>query len=74
MYRVASLIYSIVSTSLAGTLIVVALVAGYDTGRSILLAAAIGFSLAIPVAWLVARQIVSATSKPALPLEEPVRQ
>ena len=74
MYRVASLLYSIVSTSLAGTLVIVALVAGLDTGRSIILAAASGFAIAVPVAWLVARRIVGAPSEPALPLEEPVRQ
>jgi ABC-type uncharacterized transport system permease subunit len=63
MYRVASLLYSIISTSLAGTLVIVALVSDFDDGRSIIAAAGAGFLAAIPVAWLVARRIVAAPVK-----------
>lgn len=60
MLRVASLLYSIISTSLAGTLVVFALVSGFVTGQVILIAAATGFLLAVPVALLIARRIVTA--------------
>jgi predicted PurR-regulated permease PerM len=42
-----------------GTALVVALTMGMDTLTPILIAAALGFVLAIPVSWLVARQIAS---------------
>jgi len=51
------LLFSIVSTSLMGAAVVVALVTGQDTLRPILIAAAVGFVLAIPVSWFVTRQI-----------------
>lgn len=57
MFRLASLLYSLISTSLAGMLIIAVLVAGYGTLMPILIAAAVGFVLAAPVSWLVARQI-----------------
>ena len=48
---------------LAGTMIVIALVSGFETARSIIIAAAIGFVLAVPVAMIVARKIYSKTAK-----------
>jgi hypothetical protein len=57
MFRLAVLLYSIVGTTLAGILIIVALVAGYDDARGIIVAAALGAALAVPAAWLVARAI-----------------
>ncbi|WP_417210796.1 CTP synthetase [Antarctobacter sp.] len=59
MFRLASLLYSLISTSLAGSLIIAVLVAGYGTLMPILGAAALGFVLAAPVSWYVARQIYS---------------
>lgn len=58
MMRLASILYSLISTTLAGSFIVVSLVAGYTTLNPILIAAALGFVLALPVSWLIARQIV----------------
>jgi predicted PurR-regulated permease PerM len=57
MTRLTLILFSIISTSLMGTGLVVALTMGLDTLTPILVAAAIGFLLAIPVSWLVARQI-----------------
>jgi hypothetical protein len=57
MLRLASMLYSIIGTSLAGSAIVIALVAGQTTLQPILLAAALGFVAAVPVSWAVARQI-----------------
>lgn len=59
MLRLASLIFSIASVSLAGTFVVVALVTGHDTLWPIVGAAAVGMVLAVPVSLLVARAILA---------------
>jgi predicted PurR-regulated permease PerM len=58
MTRLMMIIFSMASTSLMGAFIVAALVMGMDTLQPILIAAALGFVAAIPVSWIVARQIV----------------
>ena len=58
MLRLASVLYSIISTSLAGTGIIAVLVAGYGTLIPILAAAAAGAVVALPISWVVARQII----------------
>lgn len=57
MLRLASLLYSIIGSTLAGSFIVVALVLGFTTASPLIVAAAVGFVAALPVSWLVARQI-----------------
>ncbi len=57
MTRLTLILFSMISTTLMGTGIVVALTMGLDTLAPILIAAALGLVLAIPVSWLVARQI-----------------
>ena len=57
MSRLMMVLFSIISTSLMGAAIVIALTMGLDTLKPILAAAAIGFVAAIPVSWFVARQI-----------------
>ena len=57
MTRLMMIIFSMASTSLMGTFIVAALVMGMDTLQPILVAAALGFVAAVPVSWLIARQI-----------------
>jgi predicted PurR-regulated permease PerM len=57
MTRLMMIIFSMASTTLMGTFIVAALVMGMDTLQPILIAAALGFVAAIPVSWIVARQI-----------------
>ncbi len=57
MFRLASILYSLISTSLAGSFVIAVLVAGYGTLTPILIAAAAGFVAALPLSWMVARQI-----------------
>ena len=64
MLRLASLLYSVIGTTLAGTFIIAALVAGLDTARPIIAAAALGFAFALPATFLVARAIVSRMAAP----------
>ncbi|MBJ6371019.1 CTP synthetase [Sedimentitalea arenosa] len=64
MIRLASILYSIIATSLAGTFIIVALTAGYDTLVPILIAAAAGALLGLPVAYLVARKLYDGQVRP----------
>ena len=59
MTRLTLILFSMISTSLMGTALVIALTLGMETLTPILIAAALGFVLAIPVSWLVARQIAS---------------
>ncbi|MDT8854270.1 CTP synthetase [Paracoccaceae bacterium Fryx2] len=57
MTRLMMLLFSIVSVTLMGSGIVIALVSGMTTLQPILIAAAIGFLLAFPASWYVAKQI-----------------
>lgn len=57
MTRVMMILFSIVSTSLMGVGIVLMLTLGFGTLKPILLAAAVGFVAAIPVSWLIAREM-----------------
>jgi hypothetical protein len=50
-------IYLMAGVALAGGAIVAALALGYDTRQPILIAAAIGAIVALPVAWIVAGRI-----------------
>ena len=58
MLRLASILYSIIATSLAGIGVIGVLTMGYDTLTPILVAAVIGAVLAVPVSYLVAKRIV----------------
>lgn len=57
MNRLFLLMLSIVSPTCAGVGVVVALVSGNDTLKPILIAAAIGFLLSIPVTYFVSNKI-----------------
>ena len=59
MFRLASLLFSIIGTTLAGSAIVVALTMGQDTLVPVVTAAVIGFAAALPVTWIVARKIAA---------------
>ncbi len=59
MFRLASMLYSIIGTTLAGTLIIAVLTAGYDTLVPILIAAGIGAVLGIPLSFWVAKAITA---------------
>ncbi len=57
MTRLMLTLFSMISTTLMGVGIVIALTTGHDTLTPIVIAAAIGFVLALPVSWYVAKQI-----------------
>lgn len=58
MFRLALILYAVIGTSLAGILMVAALTAGYDTAQPVVISALVGFVIGLPVAWLVAKQLV----------------
>jgi hypothetical protein len=58
MTRLAGILFSIISTTLMGIAIIIALVSGNDTLSPIVIAAAIGFVVAVPVTWIVTKKIV----------------
>lgn len=60
MFRLASILFSLIGTTLAGSAIVVALVMGFDDLTGILAAAVIGGLAGVPSAYLVARKLYEA--------------
>mgnify|MGYP000474680833 CR=1 FL=1 len=57
MFRLASILYSIVGTSMAGIGVIAVLTMGFDTLTPILVAAGIGAMLALPVTFAITRAI-----------------
>ena len=57
MFRLASMLYAIIGTSLAGALVIVVLTMGYASVMPIVVAAAIGAILAMPASYLLAKTI-----------------
>lgn len=57
MTRLMMIIYSMASTSLMGVGVIVALTMGMVSVKAIVIAAVLGAILAVPVSWLVAREI-----------------
>ena len=57
MIRLASILYSLIGSSMAVAAVIAVLVAGYLTVPAILAAAAAGAVVAMPVAYLVARRL-----------------
>ncbi|UWQ13786.1 CTP synthetase [Aliiroseovarius sp. M344] len=57
MFRLAAVIYILLGATLAGIFIVAALTVGMDTAQPIIYAAIAGFAVALPVSWVVAKQI-----------------
>jgi putative flippase GtrA len=57
MLRLASILYSLIATTLAGTAVIAVLTIGYDTLVPILIAAVIGVAAALPISYLVAREL-----------------
>ena len=55
MFGLAGILYSLISTTLAGSAIVVSLVLGYDTLVPLLIAAGIGFAAALPTSLIAAK-------------------
>ena len=57
MFRLASMLYSIIATAMAGSGVIAVLSAGYVSWPAILGAAGVGAVLAVPVAYLIAKEI-----------------
>lgn len=57
MFGLTLILHIFIGSTLAGSFIIAALVMGYATGAPLIIAAAIGFLVAFPAAWLVARAI-----------------
>lgn len=57
MLRLASILYSLIGSSLAGVGVIAVLVAGLVSVKAIVAAAAIGAACGAPVAWAVAKQL-----------------
>ena len=57
MTRLMMLLFSMVATTLMGVGVIIALTTGFGTLKPILLAAAVGLVLALPVSWLIARKL-----------------
>mgnify|MGYP001244164789 CR=1 FL=1 len=57
MSRLMMTLFSMIATTLMGVGVVIALTTGYDTLQPIVIAAVVGFVLAIPVSWIIARQL-----------------
>ncbi len=57
MFRLATILFSLIATTLAGTAIIAVLTAGYVTLIPIVSAAALGALAAVPVTYLIAREI-----------------
>jgi hypothetical protein len=55
--RLMMVLYSMIGTALAGSAVVVVLTLGYVTTWAIVGAAVVGAVVALPVSWMVARQI-----------------
>jgi hypothetical protein len=55
--RLTMILYSMIATALAGSAVIAVLTMGYVTLWPILGAAALGAAVALPVSWLVAREI-----------------
>ncbi len=55
--RLMMLMFTIISTTLMGVGVIVALTTGYDTLTPILIAAGIGLILSLPASWIIAKQL-----------------
>tara|TARA_R110002012_G_scaffold60265_1_gene157558 strand:- start:31 stop:216 length:186 start_codon:yes stop_codon:yes gene_type:complete len=57
MLRLGLILHLFIGSTLAGIGVIAALVSGFDTLNPILITAALGFLLAVPVTWLVTRAL-----------------
>jgi len=54
------LLFIFIGTTLAGSAMVAALAAGYDTTMPVIISAAVGAVVGIPISWFVAKALYSA--------------
>ena len=59
MLQLFLIIHIFIGSTLAGAGVIVALTLGLDTAIPLIASAAIGFLIAFPVSWLVAKKILS---------------
>ena len=59
MLRLASILYSLIATTLAASFIIAVLTMGYGTLQPILMAAVVGAILALPLSYLVDKKITA---------------
>ncbi|SFR56164.1 CTP synthetase [Litoreibacter janthinus] len=59
MFRLAFILYSMIATTVAGSLVIAALTMGYDTLVPIVAVSVVGFVISIPVTWWIAKQITA---------------
>ena len=59
MMRLFLPLYAIIGTSLAGIAMIVALTMGLDTGQPIIISVVGGFLVGLPVAWIVAKKLMT---------------
>jgi len=57
MFRLATMLFTIIGSTLAGSAVVAILVAGYTTLVPILIAAGVGLLVGIPVTWIITKKI-----------------
>lgn len=57
MTRLMMILFSMIGTTLAGSGVILALTTGNDTVQPIMIAAALGALLGLPVSWWVAKQL-----------------
>lgn len=60
MTRLALLLFIFIGTTFAGSAMVAALVVGYDTTTPVIISAAVGAVLGVPISWLVAKALYTA--------------
>ncbi|CTQ31542.1 hypothetical protein [Jannaschia rubra] len=64
MFQLAAILFSMVATSTMGIAIIAVLTMGYATLVPILIAAGVGFVVAIPATWFIVRAIQSNQARP----------
>ncbi|MEO1138706.1 MAG: CTP synthetase [Pseudomonadota bacterium] len=57
MIWLVAILHVFVGSTLAGFLVIATLAAGYGTLQPILISAAVGFVLALPVSWIIAKKL-----------------
>lgn len=62
-WRLASVLFTIISTVAMGLLLTISLILGYDSAVMILAAVCGGFVLALPITYLITKRLVAVTAQ-----------
>jgi hypothetical protein len=57
-WRLASVMFTLVSVVVIGILVTIALVAGYDKANAVMLTIAVGFLLSLPLTYVVTGRLI----------------